>query len=276
MVGLLIHYMAPILFLALVVFLLLGYPVAFSLGAVGLIFGFIGIELGLFHPDFLQALPERIYGIMNNDVLLAIPFFTFMGLILERSGMAEDLLDTIGQLFGTIRGGLAYAVIFVGALLAATTGVVAASVISMGLISLPIMLRDGYARRVASGVIAASGTLAQIIPPSLVLIVMADQLGRSVGDMYEGAFLPGLMLAGLYAVYVLLVAFLFPKFAPGLPVAAIGYREDDGKRGLLSLAVLFVISCVVSVFALQNSTTHVADYVVLKMFIGIVFAFCVV
>ena len=128
---------------------------------------------------------------MNNDVLLAIPFFTFMGLILERSGMAEDLLDTIGQLFGTIRGGLAYAVIFVGALLAATTGVVAASVISMGLISLPIMLRYGYDRRVATGVIAASGTLAQIIPPSLVLIVMADQLGRSVGDMYEGAFIPG-------------------------------------------------------------------------------------
>src|SRR5947207_1917722 len=130
MAALLIHYMAPIMFMALVVFLLLGYPVAFSLGAVGLIFGFIGIQVGLFRPDFLQALPERIYGIMNNDVLLAIPF-TFMGLILERSGMAEDLLDTIGQLFGTIRGGLAYAVIFVGALLAATTGVVAASVISM-------------------------------------------------------------------------------------------------------------------------------------------------
>ncbi len=181
MLELLIHYMAPIMFAALVVFLLLGYPVAFSLGAVGLIFAFIGIETGQFSPDFLQALPERLYGIMNNDVLLAIPFFTFMGLILERSGMAEDLLDTIGQLFGTIRGGLAYAVIFVGALLAATTGVVAASVISMGLISLPIMLRYGYDRRVASGVIAASGTLAQIIPPSLVLIVMADQLGRSVG-----------------------------------------------------------------------------------------------
>ena len=191
MVAMLIHYMAPIMFASLVIFLLLGYPVAFSLAANGLIFGLIGIELGLFRPDFLQALPERIYGIMNNDVLLAIPFFTFMGLILERSGMAEDLLDTIGQLFGTIRGGLAYAVIFVGALLAATTGVVAASVISMGLISLPIMLRYGYDRRVASGVIAASGTLAQIIPPSLVLIVMADQLGRSVGDMYEGAFLPG-------------------------------------------------------------------------------------
>ena len=142
--------MAPIMFGALVIFLLLGYPAAFSLGAVGLIFALIGIELGLFVPDFLQALPERVYGVMSNDTLLAIPFFTFMGLVLERSGMAEDLLDTIGQLFGTVRGGLAYAVIFVGALLAATTGVVAASVISMGLISLPIMLRYGYDRRVAS------------------------------------------------------------------------------------------------------------------------------
>jgi TRAP-type mannitol/chloroaromatic compound transport system permease large subunit len=275
MVAMLIHYMAPIMFASLVIFLLLGYPVAFSLAANGLIFGLLGIELGLFRPDFLQALPERVYGIMNNDVLLAIPFFTFMGLILERSGMAEDLLDTIGQLFGTIRGGLAYAVIFVGALLAATTGVVAASVISMGLISLPIMLRYGYDRRLASGVIAASGTLAQIIPPSLVLIVMADQLGRSVGDMYEGAFLPGLMLAGLYAGYVLLVTQLFPKFAPGLPMDAIGYREDDGKRGLTSLAALFVVSGSVGVLAMRNSTTRGADYVVLTMFIGIVFAFCV-
>ena len=275
MEAMLIHYMAPIMFASLVIFLLLGYPVAFSLAANGLIFGLLGIELGLFRPDFLQALPERVYGIMNNDVLLAIPFFTFMGLILERSGMAEDLLDTIGQLFGTVRGGLAYAVVFVGALLAATTGVVAASVISMGLISLPIMLRYGYDRRLASGVIAASGTLAQIIPPSLVLIVMADQLGRSVGDMYEGAFLPGLMLAGLYAGYVLLVTQLFPKFAPGLPLAAIGYREDDGKRGLASLAALFVVSATVGVLTMRNSTTRGADYVVLVMFIGIVFAFCI-
>src|SRR5436309_9310832 len=202
MTALLIQYMAPIMFGALVVFLLLGYPAAFSLAAIGLIFGVIGVGLGLFQPDFLQALPERVYGVMENDTLLAIPFFTFMGLILERSGMAEDLLDTIGQLFGPIPGGLAYAVIFVGALLAATTGVVAASVIAMGLIALPIMLRYGYDRPLATGVIAASGTLAQIIPPSLVLIVLADQLGRSVGDMYQGAFIPGLMLAGLYAVYV--------------------------------------------------------------------------
>src|SRR5216684_8909058 len=197
MTAFLIHNMAPLMFASLIVVLLIGYPAAFSLAAVGLIYGLIGIGLGLFHPDFLQALPERVYGIMSNDTLLAIPFFTFMGLILERSGMAEDLLDTIGQLFGTIRGGLAYAVVFVGALLAATTGVVAASVLAMGLISLPVMMRYGYSKRLASGVIAASGTLAQIIPPSLVLIVLADQMGASVGDLYEGAFIPGLSLAAL-------------------------------------------------------------------------------
>ena len=267
--------MAPIMFGALVIFLLLGYPAAFSLGAVGLIFGLIGIELGLFVPDFLQALPERIYGVMSNDTLLAIPFFTFMGLVLERSGMAEDLLDTIGQLFGTVRGGLAYAVIFVGALLAATTGVVAASVISMGLISLPIMLRYGYDRRVASGVIAASGTLAQIIPPSLVLIVMADQLGKSVGDMYEGAFIPGIVLAGLYAGYVFLVTLFFPKAVPGLPVEAVGFREPGGSRGLTSLAVLALVSGVFGYMMMWNSSTHGADFVVLSMFFGIMFAFAI-
>ncbi|MFL5072644.1 MAG: TRAP transporter large permease subunit [Xanthobacteraceae bacterium] len=274
MEALLIHYMAPIMFAALVVFLLLGYPVAFSLGAVGLIFGLIGIEVGLFRPDFLQALPERVYGVMANDTLLAIPFFTFMGLILERSGMAEDLLDTIGQLFGTVRGGLAYAVVFVGALLAATTGVVAASVISMGLISLPIMLRYGYDRRVASGVIAASGTLAQIIPPSLVLIVMADQLGRSVGDMYEGAFLPGLTLAGLYAAYVFAVTLLYPKAAPGLPVDAIGYREPDGARGVWQLGVLVLFSGLVAYQVMsQTNVRSGADFVVLTMSVGVVVSF---
>jgi len=267
--------MAPIMFGALVVFLLLGYPAAFSLGAVGLVFGLIGIELGQFAPDFLQALPERIYGVMSNDTLLAIPFFTFMGLVLERSGMAEDLLDTIGQLFGTIRGGLAYAVIFVGALLAATTGVVAASVISMGLISLPIMLRYGYDRRVASGVIAASGTLAQIIPPSLVLIVMADQLGKSVGDMYEGAFIPGIVLAGLYASYIFLVTLLYPKATPGLPPEAVGFREPGGSRGLTSLAVLTAVSGLFGYMMMRNSSTRGADFVVLCMFFSIMFAFAI-
>jgi len=275
MTAFFIENMAPIMFAALVVFLLLGYPAAFSLGAVGLLFAIVGIELGQFAPDFIQALPERVYGVMNNDTLLAIPFFTFMGLVLERSGMAEDLLDTIGQLFGTIRGGLAYAVIFVGALLAATTGVVAASVISMGLISLPIMLRYGYDRRVASGVIAASGTLAQIIPPSLVLIVMADQLGKSVGDMYEGAFIPGLVLAGLYALYVFIVTVMYPKAAPGLPLEAVGFREPNGSRGLISLGILAVISGFFGWFMMRSSNTNGADYVVLTMFFGIIFAFAV-
>ena len=216
--------MAPLMFGALVLFLLFGYPVAFALAANGIVFGLLGIELGLLHPALFQALPERIFGIMANDTLLAIPFFTFMGLILERSGMAEDLLDTIGQLFGPMRGGLAYAVIFVGALLAATTGVVAASVISMGLISLPIMLRYGYDKRLAAGVIAASGTLAQIIPPSLVLIIMADQLGKSVGDMYEGAFIPGMVLTGMYFGYVLLMSIFKPASCPALPPEARSLR----------------------------------------------------
>jgi TRAP-type mannitol/chloroaromatic compound transport system permease large subunit len=234
--------LAPIMFLGLIIFLLLGFPVAFSLGACGLFFGFIGVELGVLPEALLQALPLRLFGIMQNDTLLAIPFFTLMGLILERSGMAEDLLETIGQLFGPLRGGLALAVIFVGALLAATTGVVAASVISMGLISLPIMLRNGYDRRLASGVIAASGTLAQIIPPSLVLIILADQLGRSVGDMYKGAFIPGFMLTAMYAGFVILIAFIRPKWVPALPPEARTFRETNGSSGLPSLLVLTVVT----------------------------------
>ena len=220
MTEVLTAHMAPLMFGALVIFLLLGYPVAFSLAANGLYFGLLGVALGLLGPELFQALPERVFGIMRNDTLLAIPFFTFMGLILERSGMAEDLLDTVGQLFGPVRGGLAFAVIFVGALLAATTGVMAASVISMGLISLPIMLRYGYDRRLASGIIAASGTLAQIIPPSLVLIVLADQIGRSVGDIYQGALLPALMLCALYGCFVLTISILRPEATPALPSSA--------------------------------------------------------
>ena len=274
MIAFIIENMAPIMFVSLVVFLLLGYPAAFSLAAVGLLYAVIGIELGQFSPDFLQALPERVYGVMNNDTLLAIPFFTFMGLILERSGMAEDLLDTIGQLFGTVRGGLAYAVIFVGALLAATTGVVAASVISMGLISLPIMLRYGYDRRVAAGVIAASGTLAQIIPPSLVLIVMADQLGKSVGDMYEGAFIPGLVLSSLYAGYIFLVTLVHPKGTPGLPTEVIGYREPSGARGVWQLGVLVAFSGLVAYFLMtQTNVRGGADFVILTMSVGVIVSF---
>ncbi|HET6264521.1 MAG TPA: TRAP transporter large permease subunit [Usitatibacter sp.] len=247
MTAFLIQNMAPIMFASLVVFLLLGYPVAFALAANGIVFGLIGIELGLLRPELFQALPERLWGVMSNDTLLAVPFFTFMGLILERSGMAEDLLDTIGQLFGPLRGGLAFAVIFVGALLAATTGVVAASVISMGLISLPIMLRYGYDRRFASGVIAASGTLAQIIPPSLVLIIMADQLGRSVGDMYAGAFIPGIILAGLYAMYAFGVAVFKPAWAPALPPEARTLKQPDGTSGTWSFVMIASLATVAAI-----------------------------
>ena len=228
----------PIMFIGLFVFLLTGFPVAFALAACGLSFGFIGMEAGLFPASLFQALPLRIFGIMQNDTLLAIPFFTFMGIILERSGMAEDLLETVGQVFGPVRGGVAIAVILVGALLAATTGVVAAAVISMGLISLPIMLRYGYSRTIATGTITASGTLAQAIPPSLVLIVLADQLGRSVGDMYAGALIPGLLLVGLYILFIVVVALVKPNMVPALPPEARIYREDNGASGHRSLLVL--------------------------------------
>ncbi|MBL8847614.1 MAG: TRAP transporter large permease subunit [Hyphomicrobium zavarzinii] len=279
MTAFLAQNLAPIMFASLVIFLLLGYPVAFSLGAVGLVFFVVGVELAP-HSDgvitlswhLLQSMPGRIFDVMRNDTLLAIPFFTFMGLILERSGMAEDLLETVGQLFGTLRGGLAYAVIFVGALLAATTGVVAASVISMGLISLPIMLRYGYDRRLASGVIAASGTLAQIIPPSLVLIVLADQLGRSVDDMYKAAILPGLTLAGLYAAYVFIVSIIRPDAAPGLPAEEVGHREADGSRGLTSLSILTILSGLFAAWMMHGSSYSGIDRGILAMAWGIMFA----
>ena len=231
----------PLMFGGLLAFLLTGIPVAFGLAATGLVFGFLGMEVGLFGSTMFQALPLRIFGIMQNDTLLAIPFFTFMGIILERSGMAEDLLETVGQVFGPLRGGLAVAVILVGALLAATTGVVAAAVISMGLISLPIMLRYGYNRTIATGTITASGTLAQAIPPSLVLIVLADQLGRSVGDMYAGALVPGLLLVGLYLAFIAVVAIVKPDWVPALPPEARIYREDNGASGHKSLLVLLAI-----------------------------------
>jgi len=255
--------------------LMFGYAVSFSLAACGLFFGFVGIELGVIQASFLQSLPLRMFGIMQNDTLLAIPFFTFMGLILERSGMAEDLLDTIGQLFGPIRGGLAFAVIFVGAMLAATTGVVAASVISMGLISLPIMLRYGYDRRIAGGVIAASGTLAQIIPPSLVLIVLADQLGKSVGDLYKGAFIPGFVLTGLYVGYIVLISFIKPQWVPALPPEARTIKEDDGTSGLRSLTILTGVSLAIAIaFAkFLPDTTPLDETIVVSMCVGVGVAF---
>jgi tripartite ATP-independent transporter DctM subunit len=212
--------MAPLMFAGMILFMLIGYPAAFSLAAAGLFFGFIGIELGLIRADFLGNLTYQLFGIVSNDLLLAIPFFTFMGAILERCGLAEDLLDSIGQLFGPVRGGLSYAVIFVGAILGAITGTVAASVIAMGVISVPVMLRYGYSTRHTMGVIAASGTITQLIPPSLVLVVLADQLGRSVGDMYAGAIGPSLIQIALFCAWVAILSFLWPKEVPALPLEA--------------------------------------------------------
>lgn len=275
MIEFLHAYMAPIMFIGLIIFLLMGYSVAFSLAACGLFFGYLGVEIGMLPATLMQALPLRIFGIMSNETLLAIPFFTFMGLILERSGMAEDLLDTIGQLFGPIRGGLAYAVILVGAMLAATTGVVAASVISMGLISLPIMLRYGYDRRIAAGTIAASGTLAQIIPPSLVLIILADQLGRSVGDLYKGAFIPGFVLTALYVGFVLIVTLIRPHWAPALPAEARSIKEDDGTPGLRSLGVLFLLSVggAIAFAKTRPASTPMDETIVVAMCVGVGIAF---
>ncbi|OGB36779.1 MAG: C4-dicarboxylate ABC transporter [Burkholderiales bacterium RIFCSPLOWO2_02_FULL_66_35] len=231
----------PMMFTGLLVFLLMGFPVSFSLAATGLFFGLIGMELELFPSNLFQALPLRVFGIMQNDTLLAIPFFTLMGIILERSRMAEDLLETVGQVFGPLRGGVGIAVVLVGALLAATTGVVAASVISMGLIAMPIMLRYGYNRTIATGTITASGTLAQALPPSLVLIVLADQLGRSVGDMYAGALIPGLALVGLYLAFIVVVALVKPSWVPALPAEARIYNEPNGSSGHRSLLALLLL-----------------------------------
>ncbi|MGV2064875.1 MULTISPECIES: TRAP transporter large permease [Agrobacterium] len=243
MIDLIAHNLPLVMFSSVMLLLLLGYPVAFTLAAGGLIYFVLGVELSWISPEIrlfwplLQSHPERIYGIMYNDTLLSIPFFTFMGIILERSRMAEDLLDTIGQLFGPIRGGLAYAVILVGALLGATTGVVAASVMAMGLISLPIMMRYGYNRPLVAGTIAASGTLAQIVPPSLVLIVMADQLGRSVGDMYVGALYPALLIIASYSAYIFAISIFKPSLVPALPKEA-----RTLGNGVTSLFVMIAIS----------------------------------
>jgi tripartite ATP-independent transporter DctM subunit len=220
------EWLGPGMFAGALVLLSLGYPVAFSLGGVSIIFGILGIALGVFDPIFFTAMPQRIFGIMANYTLLAIPYFIFMGSMLEKSGIAENLLETMGILLGRLRGGLALAVVLVGALLAATTGVVAATVVAMGLISLPIMLRYGYNKELATGVIAASGTLGQIIPPSVVLVVLGDQLGVSVGDLFIGSLIPGLMMSGAFALHVLIVAFLKPELAPALPADV---REIGGK-----------------------------------------------
>ena len=212
--------MAPLMFAGLIAFMLLGYPAAFSVAAVGLLFGLIGVELGLIEPNFLGNLVYQVFSIVSDEqgaLLLSIPFFTFMGAILERSRLAEDLLESIGQMFGGVRGGLSYAVIFVGAILGAITGTVAALVIAMAVIALPLMMRYGYSTRHATGVIAASGTITQIIPPSLVLVVLADAMGKSVGDMYAGAFIPSFILIGLFCAWIFIVSIIWPEKVPALP-----------------------------------------------------------
>jgi tripartite ATP-independent transporter DctM subunit len=231
-----LDWLGPLMFVGALLLLSLGYPVAFSLGGVAILFGMLGVVLGVFDPIFLTAMPQRIFGIMNNFTLLAIPYFIFMGAMLEKSGIAENLLETMGSLFGRLRGGLAIAVVVVGALLAATTGVVAATVVTMGLISLPTMLRYGYHKDLAAGVIAASGTLGQIIPPSIVLVVLADQLGISVGDLFLGSVIPGLMMAGAFVLHVGIMALARPDLMPALPAELLKIR---GKQ--LALKVLKVM-----------------------------------
>ena len=242
-------WLAPLMFVGALILIFSGYPLAFALGGTALLFAFIGVEAGLLDWGLLLAMPERTFGVMSNYVLLAVPFFIFMGSMLERSRLAEDLLKTIGMLFGPLRGGLALAVVFVGALLAAATGVVGASVVAMGMISLPVMLRYGYSKELSAGIITASGTLGQIIPPSVVLVVLADQLGISVGDLFVGALVPGLILAGLYAIYALLVAVFRPHRAPALPAS----ERDLSTRRLLSRVVFVMLPPLVLILIVLGS-----------------------
>jgi tripartite ATP-independent transporter DctM subunit len=246
MIELLKDYMAPLMFLGLIIFMVIGYPAAFSLAAVGLFFGLIAVELGMIAPDFLGNLTYQLFSVLSNELLLAIPFFSFMGVILERCGLAEDLLEGFGQLFGGLRGGLSYAVILVGAILGAITGTVAASVIAMGLISLPVMTKYGYNVRHATGVIAASGTITQLIPPSLVLIVLADQLGKSPGDMYIGATGASIVQVLLFAAWVFILSIFKPHYVPALPPEARTLRGwplfVKCVRGMVpSLALIFIV-----------------------------------
>ena len=245
-------WLAPLMFIGALALIFTGYPVAFALGGTALLFAGIGVEMGLLDWGLMMALPNRLFGVMSNYVLLAVPFFIFMGTMLEKSNLAADLLETIGQLFGGLRGGLAIAVVFVGALLAAATGVVGASVVAMGMISLPVMLRYGYSPELSTGVITASGTLGQIIPPSIVLIVLADQLGISVGDLFIGALVPGLALAGLYGLYAAGVALARPDEAPALPeeARALETRELVKRVSFVMLPPLVLILLVLgSIFA---------------------------
>ena len=252
---------APIMFAGLVIVMLMGFPVAFSLAALGLYCGFFAIEMGWFPASFMSNLPLNIFGILSNDLLLAIPFFTFMGAILEKCGLAEDMLDSMGQLFGPVRGGLGYSVIIVGFILGAITGTVAGQVIAMALISLPVMIRYGYNMRYATGVLAASGTITQLVPPSLVLVVLADQLGRSVGDMYKGAWGPSILQVLIFALYTFALGLIKPSHVPGVPLEA---RTLHGwalwgkcLRGIIPSAVL-IFAVLGSMGGLPGMNTAIA------------------
>ena len=242
-------WLAPLMFIGALVLIFTGYPVAFALGGTALVFAAIGVEVGLLDWALMQALPDRVFGVMSNYVLLAVPFFIFMGTMLEKSRLAEDLLKTVGQLFGRLRGGLAIAVVVVGALLAAATGVVGASVVAMGMISMPVMLRYGYSERLSAGVITAAGTLGQIIPPSIVLVVLADQLGISVGDLFIGALVPGVLLAGMYGLYAAGVAFVRPEAAPALPDEAL----DIDRLKLIRRVLLVMLPPLVLILLVLGS-----------------------
>ena len=249
------NWLAPLIFVAVFLVIFIGYPVAFALGGTALVFAAIGVQLGYFDWHLFYAMPERIFGIMGNYTLLAVPFFIFMGIVLERARLAEDLLTTIGKLFGALRGGLAFGVVFVGTLLAAATGVVGASVVAMGSISLPVMLKYGYDKRLSSGIILASGTLGQIIPPSIVLVVLADQLGISVGALFLGALIPGLLLAGMYALYAAGVALFRPELAPALPASI---RDISGAELARQVALVLMPPLVLILLVLGSIFAGVA------------------
>lgn len=254
--------LAGLMFVGMIAFLFLGFPVAFSLTFTGLLFGLIGVGLGFLRLDFFDILPIRIWGTMTNFTLLAVPLFVFMGVALEKSGLAEELLETMALLFGHLKGGISISVVVVGAILAASTGIVGASVITMGLISLPTMLRRGYSKELTCGTICAAGTLGQILPPSIILILMGDIIGVSVGDLYIGAFAPGLVLVGLYIAYLAVVSWLKPQLAPAIPAAEIAaFRADAVKRVALALipAFVLIVGVLGSIFGGVASPTEAAS-----------------
>jgi tripartite ATP-independent transporter DctM subunit len=254
--------LAALMFAGMIAFLFFGFPVAFSLTFTGLFFGVVGIGLGLLHANFFAILPLRIWGTMTNFTLLAVPLFVFMGVALEKSGLAEELLETMALLFGKQRGGIAVSVVVVGAILAASTGIVGASVITMGLVSLPTMMRRGYSKELITGTICASGTLGQIIPPSVILILLGDIMGVSVGDLYIGAVLPGLVLVSLYILYIMILARWKPELAPAIPADELAaFRGDALKRVTIALipALVLIVGVLGSIFAGIASPTEAAS-----------------